>query len=533
MTNKKLKVFTAFSGYDSQCLALNRLKKQYPDFDYELVGWSEIDENAIKAHNILFPQYSDRNHGDISKVNWDDVEDFDLLTYSSPCFVSGTKIITNNGVKNIENIKEGDYVLTHTGKYRKVITPMSRFYTGSLYRVNVDNTVVICTPNHPFYCVERGDMNSPMWVEAQNLDKDRHLVKKVVDFKTDGQTPYIENKPIINVDKLTNQATLVFNMEVEEDNSYTANCLFVHNCTDFSLAGKQAGGEEGSGTRSSLLWEVRRCIEAKRPKYLILENVTALVSAKFFPLFQRWCDTVAEYGYENFYQTLNAKDYGIPQNRDRVFLVSIRIDNPDEIVNYNFPNPVERTCKIEDVLEPRGTVDEKYFVKQDKVDEWIVDNENRIAEYVAERNNMKPEDLYFDYPSKQKEKSVVESIDDTNDDKITELSDIEMKVLINNVVESIDVNMKILDDICSDGCCNIEEMTATKTPKKRKKNEVKTTKVGHKVKVIPTPTCTGNVAPTLMATGYATADYKNFYSVGHFPKLGILEVWKEDKTNKK
>ena len=70
MTNKKLKVFTAFSGYDSQCLALNRLKKQYPDFDYELVGWSEIDENAIKAHNILFPQYSDRNHGDISKINW-------------------------------------------------------------------------------------------------------------------------------------------------------------------------------------------------------------------------------------------------------------------------------------------------------------------------------------------------------------------------------------------------------------------------------------------------------------------------------
>ena len=77
------------------------------------------------------------------------------------------------------------------------------------------------------------------------------------------------------------------------------------------------------------------------------------------------------------------------------------------------------------------------------------------------------------------------------------------------------------------------DRAAAKTPKKRKKNEVKTTKVGHKVKVIPTPTCTGNVAPTLMATGYATADYKNFYSVGHFPKLGILEVWKEDKSNNK
>lgn len=529
MTNKKLKVFTAFSGYDSQCLALNRLKKQYPDFDYELVGWSEIDENAIKAHNILFPQYSERNHGDISKVNWDDVEDFDLLTYSSPCFVSGTKIITNKGVKNIEDIKEGDYVLTHTGTYKKVITPMSRFYTGSLYRVNIDNTFVICTPNHPFYCVEKDKTDSPVWIEAQNLDRDRHLVKKVVDFKTDGQTPYIENKPIINVDKLTNQATLVFNMEVEEDNSYTANCIFVHNCTDFSLAGKQAGGEEGSGTRSSLLWEVRRCIEAKRPKYLILENVTALVSSKFFPLFQRWCDTVAEYGYENFYQTLNAKDYGIPQNRDRVFLVSIRRDSPDEIVNYNFPNPVERTCKIEDVLEPRGTVAEKYFVNQDKVNEWIVDNENRIAEYVAERNDMKPEDLYFDYPSKQKEKTVVESIDENTND-----IPVEMNVLIKNSVESIEVTMDISECVCSDGSCDkeVEEKTVSDKPKKKKKNEAKTTKVGHKVKVIPTPTCTGNVAPTLMATGYANADYKNFYSVGHFPKLGILEVWKEDKSKK-
>lgn len=67
---KKLQVFTAFSGYDSQCLALDRLHRDFPEFDYELVGWSEIDSNAIKAHNALYPQYADRNFGDISKVNW-------------------------------------------------------------------------------------------------------------------------------------------------------------------------------------------------------------------------------------------------------------------------------------------------------------------------------------------------------------------------------------------------------------------------------------------------------------------------------
>lgn len=75
-----LRVFTAFSGYDSQCLALDRL-----GIDYELVGWSEIDKYAIQAHNALFPQWADRNFGDISKIDWSQVPDFDLFTYSSPC----------------------------------------------------------------------------------------------------------------------------------------------------------------------------------------------------------------------------------------------------------------------------------------------------------------------------------------------------------------------------------------------------------------------------------------------------------------
>ena len=75
-----LRVFTAFSGYDSQCMALDQI-----GINYDLVGWSEIDKFAIEAHNIFFPQYKDRNLGDISKIEWDNVPDFDLFTYSSPC----------------------------------------------------------------------------------------------------------------------------------------------------------------------------------------------------------------------------------------------------------------------------------------------------------------------------------------------------------------------------------------------------------------------------------------------------------------
>ena len=159
----KIRVFTAFSGYDSQCMALDRLKADYPEFDYELVGWAEIDKYAIQAHNAVYPQWADRNYGDISKIDWDKVPDFDLFTYSSPC-------------------------------------------------------------------------------------------------------------------------------------------------QDFSNAGLQKGGTEGSGTRSSLLWECRRAILAKRPKYLLLENVAALVSKKFLPLFNKWQQELEGYGYSNYAQVLNAKD---------------------------------------------------------------------------------------------------------------------------------------------------------------------------------------------------------------------------------
>lgn len=70
-----LRVFTAFSGYDSQCLALERLKDAYPDFSYDVVGWSEIDSDAITAHNALFPDDVDKNYGDVSKIEWGSVPD--------------------------------------------------------------------------------------------------------------------------------------------------------------------------------------------------------------------------------------------------------------------------------------------------------------------------------------------------------------------------------------------------------------------------------------------------------------------------
>lgn len=212
-----LKVFTAFSGYDSQCMALDRL-----NIDYYLVGWSEIDKYAIQAHNAVYPQYADRNYGDISKIDWNKVPDFNLFTYSFPC-------------------------------------------------------------------------------------------------------------------------------------------------TDISSAGQQKGLTEGSGTRSSLLWECRKTIEIKRPKYLLMENVKALTSDKFMPYLRKWLSFLESMGYSNFTKVLNSKDYGVPQNRERVFVVSILGDE-----RYYFPKPFKLEKRLKDVLE--SNVDESYYISEKTVNRMIRNN---------------------------------------------------------------------------------------------------------------------------------------------------------------
>ena len=233
-----LRVFTAFSGYDSQCLALNRL-----GIPYDLVGWSEIDKAAITAHDALFPEYKDRNYGDISKIDWETVPDFDLFTYSSPC-------------------------------------------------------------------------------------------------------------------------------------------------TDFSNAGLQAGGEEGSGTRSSLLWECRKAIITKRPKYLLFENVKALVMDKFLYLFEKWCKELESYGYVNYYKVLNSKNYGVPQSRERIFMVSILRTDDEPEPYYEFPRPIPLKKCVEDILEEN--VPEKYYMKPEVTEKYV---EIMNSEYPDEIGN---EDIEID-----------------------------------------------------------------------------------------------------------------------------------------
>ena len=127
-------------------------------------------------------------------------------------------------------------------------------------------------------------------------------------------------------------------------------------CQDLSVAGKQAG--LCKGTRSGLLYECEKVIEAKKPKYLLLENVKNLVGKKFKPQFEEWLSYLENLGYTNYWQVLNAKNYGVPQNRERVFVVSILGKHKP----YEFPKPIPLDKCIADILEDK--VDEKYYINK-------------------------------------------------------------------------------------------------------------------------------------------------------------------------
>ena len=136
-------------------------------------------------------------------------------------------------------------------------------------------------------------------------------------------------------------------------------------CQDISVAGKGKGFSKDSGTRSGLLWESERIIKAKKPKYLLMENVKNLKSEKFMPGFVEWILALEELGYSNYYEVLNAKDFGIPQNRERVFMVSILGEHEP----YVFPKPIKLEKRLKDVLEDE--VDERYYLDDERAQQLM------------------------------------------------------------------------------------------------------------------------------------------------------------------
>ena len=163
-------------------------------------------------------------------------------------------------------------------------------------------------------------------------------------------------------------------------------------CQDLSKAGKQRGMTKGSGTRSGLLWEVERILnECKEkdslPQVLLMENVPDVIGSKNYEDFMKWYAALESMGYQSYYKVLNAKNYGIPQNRERCFMISILGD-----YNYTFPRPIPLKLKLRDMLEE--SVDEKYYISN-KLLACFTDTKDRNGFVRAERFN--PHDIEDEY----------------------------------------------------------------------------------------------------------------------------------------
>lgn len=154
-------------------------------------------------------------------------------------------------------------------------------------------------------------------------------------------------------------------LDITDTDRYHYFMTYSFPCQDLSKAGKQKGMAKGSGTRSSMLWEVERILgelweQKKLPQVLLMENVPDVIGTKNIAHFNQWYAKLEAIGYQSYYKILNAKDYGIPQNRERCFMVSILGD-----YNYEWPKPIPLESQLKDLLEP--IVDEKYYIPESKI----------------------------------------------------------------------------------------------------------------------------------------------------------------------
>lgn len=227
------------------------------------------------------------------------------------------------------------------------------------------------------YGAIRGDLNKSIslsddeikqWLMDRNIGWDFQKQKSSI--------PRMKKDKLYKLYNACVQHNCLGDISIIDPNSIPDHDLFTYSfpCQDISVAGNQKGLEKGGGTRSGLLWECEKIIAAKKPKYLLMENVKNLVGKKFKADFDKWCSWLEEQGYKNFWKVLNAKDYGVPQNRERAFMVSIL----DENATYEFPEKFPLELRLKDILE--DMVDEKYYI----------DNEasNRLLSQLKDKDSL-------------------------------------------------------------------------------------------------------------------------------------------------
>lgn len=175
---------------------------------------------------------------------------------------------------------------------------------------------------------------------------------------------YNEFRANRNIGSIVNAHAL--DLRITETDKYCYIMTYSFPCQDLSVAGKRKGMTKGSNTRSGLLWEVERLLNEceELPQVLLMENVPQVHSEANMPDFQKWAGFLENKGYSNHWQDLNAKDYGVAQNRNRCFMISLLGE-----WNYKFPQPIPLEWRLKDYLEDH--VDEKYYINSEKAQKLI------------------------------------------------------------------------------------------------------------------------------------------------------------------
>lgn len=175
--------------------------------------------------------------------------------------------------------------------------------------------------------------------------------------------------------------------EIQDTEKYTYIMTYSFPCQDLSKAGNGAGMAKGSGTRSGMLWEVERILNecnGNLPQILLMENVPDVIGANNIKHFAQWVKKLEQLGYTSKWQCLNAKDYGVLQNRDRCFMVSWLGNH-----YYDFPTPIKLEKRLKDVLETN--VDEKYYLNDDtieRISKWK--SQQQPLDHILNENSCSP-----------------------------------------------------------------------------------------------------------------------------------------------
>jgi DNA (cytosine-5)-methyltransferase 1 len=253
------------------------------------------------------------------------------------------------------------------------------------------------------------DYNAPMTLEQ--------VKRKGIEWARKVYNNIVATKNLVNISYVQGK-----DLEITETNKYDYVLTYSFPCQDLSLAGKLGGMSRNSGTRSGLLWEVERILKESKqlPKILLMENVPDVIGSNFIKDFKEWEEFLRSLGYSNFTEILNAKDYGIPQNRQRAFMVSILGE-----YLYDFPQKQPLKLRLKDMLEEK--VDEKYYLSHNLVKFFEKHTQkqkelgngfafsptdgNSVAKCVTTKNGTRPDDNYVKDIFISQDKRLPEMID--------------------------------------------------------------------------------------------------------------------------